>query len=124
MIVLADSDIVIEVMRGRNESVLDRWKELVESRTLVFYTPATAAEIWAGAFSHEHEATTAFFESIECLPIDGAIGRLAGSYLKQFRKSHGLELADALIAASAVQNDAALWTRNKKHYPMKEILFY
>ncbi len=34
------------------------------------------------------------------------------------------EVADALIAACAVTNSAELWTRNRKHYPMKEISFF
>jgi len=43
---------------------------------------------------------------------------LAGEYLRRYNKSHNLKIADALIAASAVQNQADLWTRNRKHYPM------
>ena len=35
-----------------------------------------------------------------------------------------METADALIAAGAVANSAELWTRNRKHYPMKEITFF
>ena len=42
----------------------------------------------------------------------------------QYRKSHGLQITDALIAAAAVLNHAELWTRNRKHYPMKELSFY
>ena len=46
------------------------------------------------------------------------------AYLRQYGKSHGVEIADALIAASAVANRATLWTRNRKHYPMKELSFF
>jgi predicted nucleic acid-binding protein len=35
-----------------------------------------------------------------------------------------VELSDALIAATASIHGLELWTRNKKHYPMKEIHFY
>jgi predicted nucleic acid-binding protein len=49
---------------------------------------------------------------------------VAGALLRQYKKSHGLEIADALIAAAAIQNQAALWTRNRKHYPMKNLTFY
>lgn len=48
------------------------------------------------------------------------IGRWAGDYLRRYRKSHGIDLGDALIAASAVVNNSTLWTRNLKHYPMQE----
>src|SRR3954464_3855925 len=43
--------------------------------------------------------------------------------LKRYRKSHAVELGDALIAASAVERGARLWTRNRKHYPMPELAF-
>jgi predicted nucleic acid-binding protein len=33
-------------------------------------------------------------------------------------------MSDSLIAATAVLNGAELWTRNRKHYPMKESTFY
>ena len=56
--------------------------------------------------------------------LDAEAGRQAGDYLRRFRKSHGVELGDALIAAGALANNAALWTRNRKHYPMKELSFF
>jgi predicted nucleic acid-binding protein len=46
-----------------------------------------------------------------------------GHYLKSYAKSHGVELGDALIAACASSEDLQLWTRNKKHYPMRDIRF-
>jgi predicted nucleic acid-binding protein len=59
-----------------------------------------------------------------CVPIDSDTGRLAGNYLRTYRKSHALALGDALIAAAAAVNHAELWTRNRKHYPMKDLSFY
>jgi hypothetical protein len=29
-----------------------------------------------------------------------------------------------LIAAGAVANSAELWTRNRRHYPMREVSFF
>jgi predicted nucleic acid-binding protein len=52
------------------------------------------------------------------------VGRQAGIYLRQYRRSHGIEIADALIAATVAANRAQLWTRNRKHYPMKEVSFF
>ena len=59
-----------------------------------------------------------------CAPADAAVGRRAGEYLRRYRNTHGVELGDALIAATAVVNGAMLWTRDRKHYPMKEVSFF
>ena len=124
MSVLVDSDILIEVSRGRDKAILSRWTELGESDDAILYSPVTAAELWAGARPREYETLTNLFRALLCAAVDGETGRRAGDYLRQYRKSHSVELGDALIAATAVQNDAALWTRNRKHYPMNELSFY
>ncbi len=124
MSVLVDSDILIEVSRGRDQEIVSRWTKLGDSDDAILYSPVTAAELWAGARPREYEALANLFRVLLCAPVDGETGRRAGDYLRQFRKSHGVELGDALIAATAVHNEAALWTRNRKHYPMKELLFY
>jgi predicted nucleic acid-binding protein len=122
--VLVDSDILIEVSRGRDREIVSRWTALGHSEDAILYSPVTAAELWAGARPREYEALTNLFRVLLCTPVDSETGRRAGDYLRQYRKSHGVELGDALIAATAVHTEAALWTRNRKHYPMKELSFY
>lgn len=124
MTVLVDSDILIEVSRGRDEAILSQWMDLGDSSNPILYSPVTAAELWAGARLREHEALTRLFAALICVPIDRETGRQAGDYLRQYQRSHGVELGDALIAATAVRSQAALWTRNRKHYPMKELTFH
>lgn len=124
MSVLVDSDILIEVSRERNHDILLKWMELAESGSAILCSPISSAELWAGALPREHEATTKLFSNLLCVPIDYEIGRQAGHYLRQYGKSHGVQITDALIASAAVLNHAELWTRNRKHYPMKELSFY
>jgi hypothetical protein len=122
--VLVDSDIVIEVCRERNRDIVSRWREVGESGRAIMYSPITAAELWNGVRPYERETLTQFFRTLLCAPIDHETGRQAGDYLRQYRKSHGVQITDALIAAAAVLNRAELWTRDRKHYPMKELSFY
>jgi predicted nucleic acid-binding protein len=122
--VLVDSDVLIEVSRERNQDILSRWTQLAESGSAILCSPVSSAELWAGALPREHEATAKLFRTLFCVPIDYETGRQAGDYLRQYRKSHGLQISDALIAAAAVLNHATLWTRNRKHYPMRELTFY
>jgi predicted nucleic acid-binding protein len=122
--VLVDSDILIEVSRERNRDILSKWTQLAESGSAILCSPVSSAELWAGALPREHEATAKLFRTLPCAPIDYETGRQAGDYLRQYGKSHGLQIGDALIAAAAVLHRAELWTRNRKHYPMKELSFY
>ncbi|MBI5281249.1 MAG: type II toxin-antitoxin system VapC family toxin [Candidatus Solibacter usitatus] len=124
MTILVDSDILIEVSRGRDRAIVARWLDLGLSEDLVLCTPVSVAELWAGVRPSEHEALAELFRTLICVPLDAEAGRQAGEYVRQYRKSHGMELGDALIAAAAVRNRAALWTRNRKHYPMKDVVFY
>jgi hypothetical protein len=124
MSVLIDSDIVIEVLRERDQAILAQWGKLADSLSPILVSPITVAEIEAGARSREMPAIARCFAPLTCVAIDQKIGQLAGVYLRQYAKSHHLEIADALIAASAMQCKAALWTRNRKHYPMPELKFY
>lgn len=122
--VLIDSDILIEVTRARNSSILARWDELSGSETVPLCSPVTVAELWHGARLPEQKTLSALFAAITCIAIDLDIGQRAGDYLRQYAKSHHVELGDALIAATASIHKAQLWTRNRRHYPMKEIVFY
>jgi predicted nucleic acid-binding protein len=124
MTVLIDSDILIEVSRGRNRAVVSTWIELSTSSAAVLYSPVSVAELWAGARPGEYDALRNLFRALTCAPIDEEVGRQAGAYLQRYRRSHGVEVADALIAANAVANNAELWTRNREHYPMAGISFF
>jgi predicted nucleic acid-binding protein len=124
MTILVDSDILIEVSRGQDSSIVSRWIELSTSDALILFSPISAAELWARARPAEYENLEALFEALLCVPVDAAVGRRAGDYLRRYRKTHNIEFGDALIAASAVASSATLWTRNRKHYPMKELAFF
>ena len=122
--VLIDSDILIEVTRARDNALLARWNQLSSGDTPLLCSPVTVAELWHGARPSEQSALTALFVAIECVVIDAGIGRRAGEYLRRYSKSHHVELADALIAATASVHSFQLWTRNRRHYPMNGLVFY
>ena len=65
----------------------------------------------------EEKGIAALFAGLEVVTIDATTGELAGERLRRYRRSHGLELGDALIAASAMQYGERLATFNRRHYP-------
>ncbi len=123
MTVLVDSDVLIDVARGHNQELVSRWRELGRSAS-VLCSPVSMAELRPGALPHEHKVLNELFDAITCVPIDAEIGRQAGAFLRRYRRSHGIEIPYALIAAGAVANRAVLRTRNYQHYPMEEVRFF
>jgi len=122
--VLIDSDILIEVSRARDSGILAKWDALSRGSTVLFCSPVTVAELWHGARQQEDGIVQALFAAVQSIPIDAEIGQRAGLFLRQYAKSHQVELGDALIAATACLHDLELWTRNRRHYPMKDLSFF
>jgi len=60
---------------------------------------------------------SALFESLVVLSVESSTGDLAGDQLARFNRSHGVQLGDALIAASALEHGEDLATFNAKHFP-------
>jgi predicted nucleic acid-binding protein len=120
--VLLDSDVVIEVLRGR-KAVVAALVALEARGVATFTCGVVVAEILAGLRAGEESATDSFFHARGDIVIDGTTGRRAGSYLARYARSHGVEIADALIAAAAATTGLRLWTLNRKHYPMRDVRF-
>ena len=121
--VVLDSDVIIEILRGR-EAVVRQLESLEESGVPTYCTPISWAEVYAGLRTGEEEVTRAFFEARGEVILDSDVGRRAGSYLARFGRTHGVEIADALVAAAASTSVLSLWTLNRKHYPMDDLRFY
>jgi predicted nucleic acid-binding protein len=122
--VLIDTDILIEVSRGRDATVLARWESLRHTDVPLLCSPVTVAELWCGVRPSERDALAGLLSAFVCVPIDGQLGQMAGEYLGRYARSHHVELGDALIAATASVHKLQLWTRNRKHYPMRDVEFY
>jgi predicted nucleic acid-binding protein len=118
--VLIDSDIIIEILRG-NIQIASLVKKMWQKGSQFSYSPITVAEVRAGMRPAEKKVTMDLFESMECITIDTSIAEKAGEYLQAYRRSQGVELGDALIAATAFVDHSELLTLNRKHYPMSDI---
>lgn len=111
---LLDASVAIDYLRGREAAlaVLDASGELVASEI-------TRYEVLAGVRSGEEEPTEALLALPDWIPVDEGIARRAAALARAFRASHsGIEDADYLIAATALELDARLLTANVRHFPM------
>jgi predicted nucleic acid-binding protein len=85
MSVLVDSDILIEVSRGRDPEIVSRWLALSRQDIAVLYSPVSAAELWAGARPAENQTIVNLFRALTCVPIDAATGNQAGEYIRLYQ---------------------------------------
>jgi predicted nucleic acid-binding protein len=52
------------------------------------------------------------------IPVSSALARAGGLHKRDYAKTHGVGLADAIVAATCEAENAELKTLNVKHYPM------
>lgn len=113
--VLIDSDVLIDYLRGQADAIV--YLESVTDRLVI--SAITVAELFAGVREGtERQALEAFLSAFEIVAVDQAISQRGGLYRRDLGKSHGVGLADALIAATAEVLGATLVTLNQKHFPM------
>src|SRR5947209_14236782 len=112
---LLDTDILIDYLRGRAEAI-----SYLENRPEPLAVSAiTVAELYAGVREGEERTKlTLFLSALEVIPVDERVAARGGLLRRDYSKSHGTGLADALIAATAEVHQATLVTLNAKHFPM------
>ena len=111
---LVDTDVLIWLLRGKGSA-----RAAVEACPSVEISAVTYMELLHGVRSNAELRLlrrTVRRSGWRILPLTEAIGHRATLYIERFGLSHGLRLADALIAATAVEAGAALLTGNARHY--------
>jgi predicted nucleic acid-binding protein len=112
---LVDTDVLIDFLRGYNKAIL--FIEKFSSQIIL--SPIVVAELYAGVKgTDELTVFDNFISQFRVIPITSEIAKLGGLYKRDFNKSHGVGLADAILAATAENEKAELKTLNVKHYPM------
>lgn len=117
---IIDIDIAIDHFHGHREA-LDYFTQALMTGETLAMSVISLTEILAGMRPGEKERTEKLFEFFTILDVDEQTARKAGDYMNLYRSSHHIELADALIAATAFSAEAELVTRNIKHYPMSDV---
>jgi predicted nucleic acid-binding protein len=116
-----DTDILIDAGRGI-EAASRYLTELENSRSLAI-SAVTQMELIVGCRNkRELQNLDRFLNRFRVLRISPRISDQAVSFLRTYRLSHGLLIADALIAATAVTFDFPLASKNQKDYRFIEAL--
>ncbi len=112
---LIDTDVLVDYLRGQVDAVayLENLNEPVHVLVI------TQAELYAGVREGpERNRLDTLISVLDIVVITPEIARNGGLYRRDYGRSHGVGLADALIAASAESCSATLVTLNRKHFPM------
>jgi hypothetical protein len=117
---LIDTDIIIDHFHGHQPALDYIAAQFANGETLAI-SVVTITEILSGMRDGEQTRTERLLLLFSVLDVNEEIARLAGYYLGRYRRSHGAELGDALIAATARHSGAGIVTRNRKHYPMSDV---
>lgn len=113
--VLVDTDILID-LAADSKSAVDFIKTLEAEFTLAVST-ITVMELTVGCRNKaELRNTEKLLERFEIIPMTERISSTAVNLIKKYRLSHGLLIADALIASTAISNDISLASKNQRDY--------
>ena len=109
-----DSDAMIWLGRGDV-----RVRSIFESAPRPSLSLVTLIELFQGSRSAHELATTRNFVNmleIRLLPVVESIGYRAVALIEKHAPGDGLQLGDALIAATALEHDETLVTGNVRHF--------
>ncbi|MGC8551895.1 MAG: type II toxin-antitoxin system VapC family toxin [Phycisphaerae bacterium] len=113
--ILVDTDVMVDYLRGHAQAV-DFIKKYADH---IMLSSITVAELYAGVRGQEEqEILDEVISLFLVVPVTAGTARAGGLLKRDFGKSHGVGLADAIIAATAQAANAQLRTLNAKHYPM------
>lgn len=111
---LFDTDVLIWAQRKKADAF-----ELIGNASERFISVQSYMELLQGARNHSEIHVIKSFLSeadFQTLPLTENIGHRALIYIEEYALTAGLRSADAIIAATAVENNLALATSNQKHF--------
>jgi len=113
--ILLDTDVLVDFFRGYSKAVAF----INANSSRIILSSIVVAELYAGVKGDAEQTTIDNFVSLfRVISVGVVIAKAGGLYKRDYDKSHGVGLADAILAATAEVENAELGTLNIKHYPM------
>ena len=121
MRILADSSFVIDYLNGE-PAALARWRMAFEEGDEPIINEIVVCEVSTGLKPWEVRDFAAFLEPVELIQPGTDTALLAGQWRVEARTAgRTLGLADALIAAAAFSDNAAILTRNTRDFALTPV---
>lgn len=114
-----DTSVLIDHLRGRPRAATELIPNAIARGDELWSSYVVRAELLAGMRGGEEAATRDLMRLISWAEVDESASESAGALGRRYLSSHpGIEVADLIVAALALQLDAELKTTNVKHFPM------
>ncbi len=113
--IIVDTDILIDVSRANADAIA--YLENLENTDEVAISAITEMELLVGCQNkRELQATENFINRFSVLPLDERISKATVDLIKKYYLSHGLLMADGIIAATALTYQLPLVSKNQRDY--------
>jgi predicted nucleic acid-binding protein len=117
-----DSDILIWHLRGQARAA-DLLRRLSREPETELWTGALQrAEVVFFMRSDEIAATRAFLSRFKTEPVTQVIVDHGAEFYRKWHPSHGIDVNDAILAATVAATGGKIYTNNLKHYPMPDVV--
>jgi predicted nucleic acid-binding protein len=117
-----DADILIWHLRGERKA-LNFLRRLRDGEEYELWTGVMQrAEVVFFMRHEEEESTLLFLSQLKTGSIDQSSIDEAASLYRKWHPSHGVDINDAILAATAMKTGGRIFCLNRKHYPMPEVL--
>ncbi len=114
---MIDTDILIDATHKLPDAINVLAAQLVIGGIKI--SIVSAMELIQGSRnSSELSQIQQFLRQISVIPINAQTSQTAKELMEQFFLSRGLVIPDALIAATALENDLTLYSKNIRNYKM------
>jgi len=116
-----DSDILIWHLRGERRAA-DVLRRLSAEAGMELWTGALQrAEVVFFMRPEEESPTLSFLSRFKTASVTREVMDQAGLLYRRWHPSHGIDVNDAILAATAAATGGKIYTQNVKHYPMPDI---
>ncbi len=116
-----DSDILIWQLRGEKKAQA-LLRRLTSERFELWMGAAQRVEVVFFMKAEEEKATRTFLSHFKTQALTPEIVDRGGDFYRQWNPSHGLDINDALLAATVDIMGGRIYTLDTKHYPMPHVV--
>ena len=117
-----DADVLIWHLRGQRKA-MSFLRRLAADEQYELWTGAMQrAEVVFFMKPEEEEPTLLFLCQFKTAPVHQGIVDKAAALYRQWHPSHGLDINDAILAATAMETGGQIFCLNIKHYPMPNVV--